>query len=116
MYPSFVLHTVAPVRSGVRDSLVIWFRGTDPAFASRALRSHAGLVRGQQAVMPGLSKQSDGRLRYLAGLTHKATGQLHAAVRLFENALATVTPEADPLATADIRWALTQAIRIGLVT
>lgn len=44
MFPSYAIHTVRPVLSGTRFSLVVWFDGVDPGFAQHAEREQAANV------------------------------------------------------------------------
>ena len=77
VFPSYVVHTVRPVRSGTRFSLVIWFDGVDPAYAENAAREQAANVA---AIAE--SGESDAELTYeLLAKTQHSLGKMDEAER-----------------------------------
>lgn len=77
VFPSYVIHTVRPVRGGTRFSLVIWFDGVDPAYAENAEREQAA-----NAAAIAESGESDTELAYqLLAKTQHSLGKLDAAER-----------------------------------
>ena len=103
VFPSYALHTVRPVRSGVRYSLVIWLDGSDPLAGQHAVREQganaAAISRAHEAgeVEAGQLAQ----VWQLLARTQAAVGKQTEALRSCSESVAQVAGASPDEATVE---------------